>query len=114
MITTAHLSALSKEFWNQAYTGREFGCRCGCHGKYFEYGGIGFKRALNKAYRLNPEIVLCDNEDELNANASRIQDEVERGKRAPKGFGLSRNGRIAWIDIVLPDDSHLKTITLYT
>ena len=30
------------------YSGLDHCCRCGCGGKYFEQGSIGFKRILNK------------------------------------------------------------------
>lgn len=112
MVTTP-LSNLSKGFWNEAYTGNFLGCRCGCHGNYFERGSRGFTRALNKAYRLNPEIILCDDENELNVTAKRVEDDVDNGCCKAKGFGFSYNGKIKWIDIVLPSNTDLKTITLY-
>lgn len=92
MVTTP-LSNLSKEFWNQAYTGHFLGCRCGCQGNYFERGSRGFTRALNKAYRLNPEIILCDDDNEVNVMAKRVEDDVDNGCCKTKGFGFSHNGK---------------------
>jgi len=33
------------------YSGRENCCRCGCGGKYFDRGTVGFTRAINKMKR---------------------------------------------------------------
>lgn len=33
------------------YSGRENCCRCGCGGRYFDRGTVGFTRAINKMKR---------------------------------------------------------------
>lgn len=32
----------------EIYHGKDNACRCGCKGKYFKVGSVGFKRALNR------------------------------------------------------------------
>lgn len=42
------------------YVGADNACRCGCKGAYHEPDSVGFKRALNKAYKL-------ESSDDVNA-----------------------------------------------
>lgn len=47
---------LSKAGWTEdsitlIYHGGDHVCRCGCAGKYFEPGSVGFKRAMNALRR---------------------------------------------------------------
>ena len=103
-----------KEWFVKAYTGQESGCRCGCRGEYFFPGSRGFTRAINKAFKLDPEVFLTDKDEDINRTngpVSKLQEEVLSGKRDIAAFGWTKNGKIDWIDIILPND---RTITLYT
>ena len=96
------------------YTGLEKGCRCGCHGKYHEKGsGAGFTRALNKAFKFDPEIALCDTMNEIDWEAQCLCQAVAKDG-IPRGFGWRPEKKTHWIDIILEGYyPHLKTITLY-
>lgn len=119
MAITYKLDQMIRREWiEQAYTGREEGCRCGCHGNYFDKGTRGFTRALNKAFKLNPDVVLCDSDNEVDHP---IDGECLKARKAtaadgkPHAYAISRNGRIEWVDIVLDGRyPYLNTITLYT
>lgn len=81
-----------------AYTGREHGCRCGCHGNYFDPGTRGFTRAVNKAKKLNFPV--------------REYDKNVRERPNEATFSNSADGY--WLDLYIPANPHDKTITLYT
>ena len=98
----------------QVYTGREGGCRCGCHGNYFDKGTRGFNRALNRAFKLNPEVVLCDTYEEMGTESIAACDATAADGQ-PHAYAFAHDGRIEWVDLVLDGAyPHLKTITLYT
>ncbi len=113
IITTAKLSSMIERNWiTKAYTGLEEGCRCGCHGNYFDTGTKGFTRAINKAFRLDPIIHLTDD----NATVDTLMNETRKKvffkdpSCKAEGYAISMNGKIEWLDIVLENG---KTITLY-
>lgn len=113
---TIELASIPRESFKCAYTGREQGCRCGCHGNYFEPGTRGFTRALNKAYKLNPRVAIADNPDEYNVACTDSIVEVDENNAlfSAHGFmGGEAGNTLQWVDIVLPG-CPLKTITLYT
>ena len=83
------------------YTGHESGCRCGCLGRYFEPGSVGFTRALNKITKINPDVQYVsegDTGNKINAALARIE----------PGTAISDGEE--WIDLCLPND---RTITVY-
>lgn len=43
----------------RVYVGADNACRCGCKGVYHEPGSVGFKRALNKARKLELADGVC-------------------------------------------------------
>lgn len=92
---------------SKIYTGRESGCRCGCRGNYWEADSIGFKRAFSKIKKINPDVFLFNDPDEL----SRWIREVCSPWGANPGtcFAMEYNDSV-WIDLVLPND---RTITVY-
>ena len=114
----------------QIYTGAEAGCRCGCHGNYFEPGTTGFTRALNRAKKLNPFVTLFDNHADLERERTVLQHEYDAlADEKGEPHTIARNaldrqvekccdGTIravamddgGWIDISLGNN---KTITLY-
>ena len=121
MTTTYKLDQLIRREWiKEVYTGREEGCRCGCYGNYFEPGEIGFARALNKAFKLNPDVVLCDTYKEVDhpidgVCAKTRQAVAADGKPRAYAFANTLTNRIEWVDLVLDGRyPYLKTITLYT
>ena len=111
-ITIAKLSNVIERDWiTRAYTGLEEGCRCGCHGNYFNAGTKGFTRAVNKAFKLDPVVHLTDDNDTVNALATEIRKKVWSDPSCKaEGFAISKNGKIEWLDIVLENG---KTITFY-
>lgn len=114
MITNFPLASIVNPTWpKQIYTGREEGCRCGCHGNYFDEGTVGFARARNKAFKINPTVFLCETDGEVNRKGREILDAVkEDGK--PRAYARATNGKIVWIDIVLDGRyPYLNTITIY-
>ena len=112
MITNFPLTSIVNPAWpKQIYTGREEGCRCGCHGKYFDEGTVGFARAKNKAFKINPTVFLCETDGELNCKAREVLDGAAKDGQT-RAYARVYDGKIAWIDIVL-DGAPLKTITLY-
>ena len=105
---------IRREWIEQAYTGREEGCRCGCHGTYFDKGQMGFTRALNKAFKLNPIVALCDTDSEVNTECLKAR-KATAADGQPNAYAFTHNGRIEWVDLVLEGSyPYLKTITLYT
>ena len=92
------------------YTGLEEGCRCGCHGSYFEPGTVGFARALNKAKKLNPIVqtfAKLEAGNELNAAiAEQTNNEYDGIVRAVAAIASDES----WVDISLGNG---KTITIY-
>lgn len=98
---------------SRIYTGLECGCRCGCHGRYFEPGSIGFTRAMNKARKLDPEVTETDDY----ATSGKLINEQKwhdhDGKVAAHAYRYAApdsNGITEWVDIC---DGNGKTITLY-
>lgn len=114
----------------RVYTGLEEGCRCGCHGRYFESGSVGFARALNKAKKLNPLVRLYSNTNDLERDRLVLQheyDAISAENAEPRSYArnaLDRqveqcwDGKVrcvamddaGWIDIALGNG---KTITIY-
>ena len=111
-ITVAKLSNMIERSWiTRAYTGLEEGCRCGCHGNYFDVGTMGFTRAVNKAFKLDPMVHLTDDHNIANALATEIRKKVYSDPSCnAEGFAISKNGKIECLDIVLENG---KTITFY-
>jgi hypothetical protein len=89
----------------QIYTGDEAGCRCGCHGRYFEPGSKGYTRAWNKFRRLNPIVMMPTPQENINL----ILASEHRGSAVSNSV-YSENDTEIWFDLWLPND---KTITLY-
>ena len=95
------------------YTGLEAGCRCGCHGRYFEPGTVGFTRALNKARKLNP---IVTETDDYSVSGKLINEQTLHdydGKVTAHAYryaNVGSDGVTEWIDIC---DGNGKTITLY-
>lgn len=86
----------------KAYTGRESGCRCGCQGRYFDEGEVGFKRALNKITKLNPDVIF----DELACYSCEIPVGEAISNFTTKPFVR----KDYYVDMCLPND---KTITIF-
>lgn len=99
----------------QIYTGRETGCRCGCSGRYFTLGEVGFTRALNKIRKLDPVVnMFVYPYKEGSAEEKRWIDWLAEHRDYQMQPGtcvgmFNAEGR-GWIDLVLPND---RTITLY-
>ena len=116
MTHTIHFNdLLANRTIHQIYTGLEAGCRCGCHGRYFEPGTIGFTRALNKALKLNPVVSETDNfQTSCRLLGEQQQDSNTCGGKvmtpAYRYQAPDSNGITEWIDISLGNG---KTITLY-
>ena len=89
----------------QIYTGDEVGCRCGCHGNYFEPGSKGYARAWNKFRRLDPVVLMPTPEENINLLFSK----PHYGTAISNSI-YSENSKEIWFDLCLPND---KTITLY-
>ena len=94
------------------YTARGCGIHCGCNGRYFEPGSIGFTRAMNKARKLDPEVIVANKknvDNELAIQCDHAYDgevmAVAHRYAAPDSDGIT-----GWIDIC---DGNGKTITLY-
>ena len=107
-------SELIKKFEpKEIYTGLEEGCRCGCHGRYFKHGDVGFKRALNKAMKLDPTVQTFEWTYEMSAATTKVRKGVRDDGTARAYAYLPPDRPSAWwIDIVL-DGRPLKTITVY-
>lgn len=114
MKTKIRLSSLISRKWvKQIYTGREEGCRCGCHGKYFN-DGAGFTRALNRAFKFDPMVTVCEDNADVNTEAVAVRRFVAATAQ-PTAYAHAPDGvTVKWIDIVLDGTyPHLNTITLY-
>lgn len=97
---------------SRIYTGLECGCRCGCHGRYFEPGSIGFTRAMNKARKLDPEVVVT-NKKNVDSELAIQCDHAYDGEVMAVAYHYAvpdSDGVTEWIDIC---DGNGKTITLY-
>ena len=108
-------SLLSKIQADRIYTGREEGCRCGCNGNYFERGSRGYTRAANKAFAIDPQIIIFDSasmpQNEISYKVSSLRFSVLYGEKPIVGFAVVNSLKhINFVDIILPGN---KTITFY-
>jgi len=96
------------------YTGKESGCRCGCSGRYFEPGERGWKMALNKIRKANPETVIFrlsfKGEDD-----ERTMQEWSRKHLVPVAdpgtcYGVVYPDGTSWVDWCCAED---RTVTVY-
>ena len=97
----------------QIYTGAERGCRCGCKGKYFNKGSMGFSRARNKTLKLNPVVKIASSQEEAQELISEQHENDYNGKIQAIGTFYAQpdsDGATGWLDISLGNG---KTITLY-
>lgn len=117
MATTISFEDFIRDFQiKQIYTGEENGCRCGCHGRYFDQGTVGFTRAKNKAFKLNPSVTVFGPESlplevatASTAQCSRSYDDTIEAI-AKINEKADSEGIIGWLDISLGNG---KTITIY-
>lgn len=109
-MTPIQLSLLLKDKTiTQIYTGLESGCRCGCHGKYFNPGEKGFTRALNKAKDLDPIVDLYRDDSFADVNIAldkQIKHQYDGITTAVASEIVESN---SWIDICTGNG---KTITI--
>jgi len=123
MITYTSFMELLEKFGQpaQVYTGQETGCRCGCHGKYWQRGTQGYTRGLNRIMRSNPRVVIFQEEKELedwmNTSGVRADGYVKPGlcyglmKISPTCSPAEWIGD-GWVDFVL-EDKEDRTVTVY-
>jgi len=95
---------------SKIYTGKESGCRCGCRGNYWEADSVGFKRAFNKIKKINPDVLLFNDSDELNKWVSEVCPSWSCTLQQPGTCFAMEYDNSVWIDLVLPND---RTITVY-
>lgn len=94
------------------YTARGCGCHCGCNGRYFEPGSVGFTRAMNKARKLDPEVIVANKKNVNNELAIQC-DHAHDGEVMATAYrygAADSEGITGWIDIC---DGNGGNITLY-
>jgi hypothetical protein len=96
------------------YTGKESGCRCGCGGRYFEPGEHGFKLALTKIRKANPEAIVFklskEGEDDERAMQEWYGKHPTRDMEPGTCYGTIYLDRSSWIDWCCGWD---RTVTVY-
>ena len=106
----SELIPFNKYTISRVYTGAECGCRCGCLGRYFDFGTKGATRGLNKALKANPEVKVFELGPEMDEWYHTMATKLGNLDETI-AFACSRNGAIEWIDVAFPEN---KTVTIYT
>ena len=72
---TTKITKIKFENVKQIYSGQDQVCRCGCKGKYFEPGTVGFTMGVNKMRKM-----LCEGTAKVEAECNYVNVSFGNGR----------------------------------